>query len=525
MKTLMIKPTVNRLKLVVYILLLITLLLSNITPIFASSPSVQLYENYTTGGNANSNHISGAKWVGQTFTVTGLNNGSPSVSHTISNIYLSLERVGTTPGTVTVAIQATSSGLPVAPDLASGTLDGNLFNTSYSLMNFTLTSPISVDSGTQYAIIVRAISGNDTDNYVMLQQNSAGGYGTETIVNTSNSGLTWTAGATDGIFQIYGHSLLSIDPAVDSRVTSANVFNNYMVDSNGDHTINDILITVNYINEYTPQYPNQIAGQFFSLQLLDTDNSTILASDPIPSWGDSPASIYIGPTQAIQLQQGAAYYVRLYGNFTGNPSIEYQLKKGDWQGSNLNKLDEWCIRTANLMGTYYNTSYVVFIPRPKTLWILPNGMSAALNQQAGAIFDNAIPGLSTVRPNLFQTLVGLIQYNAQGFVNAFQSSSAQENWATVESNVGPGIAQAATSAGNALGLDPKSLLVFAFLFIYALFAFWLINANQMAIALVGAFPWVMWGVYLGIIDVIVIGTIAAIAALYIVWHFWFTRVI
>jgi hypothetical protein len=209
----------------------------------------------------------------------------------------------------------------------------------------------------------------------------------------------------------------------------------------------------------------------------------------------------------------------LYGNFIGNPSVTYQLKKGDWQGSNLNALDNWCIVTANLMGTYYNTSYVVFVPKPKTLWVLPNGMTAALNQQAGAIFDNAIPGLSTVRPSLFQTLVGLIQYNAQTFSPVLQNSL---NW---ETSVGPGIAQAATSAGSSLGIDPKTLLVFCFLFIYALFAFWLINANQMAIALVGAFPWVMWGVYLGIIDVIVIGTIAAIAALYIVWHFWFTRVI
>jgi hypothetical protein len=502
----------SKITLIISLLLILVLSFSNLvlysTPIFATNSSTNLYEYYNTGGNSDSIHIYGPNWDSQTFTVG-------TSSHSITDIQLMIKRVGTTPGLVTIAIQATNTGVPISPDLASATYDGNALNTDYSLTNFTLTSELSINASITYSIIIRDISG-DSSNYVLVQQNSAGGYTGGAVVHSANSGLTWTSEATDSIFKVYGKSLLSI--------VSAAVFNNYAVDSSNNHTINDLLITVNIINTYTPYYPNQLASQYFSIQLLDLTGTTILASDPISGWGNNPVSMYIGPNLTSQLTQGGEYIIRLMGTFTGAPTdITYALQSSDWHGTDLSKLYDWCITTAKTMETYYSdltnttVTFVTSVNRSNFLWIGYNSTNV-LNQSGGAIFDAGISGLSTIIPNLFQTLISTIKYKAEGF------NPTMQNNINLETNIGPTIYADATKIANIFDLSAKDVLLIFWILVYAILVFWLLALNQIGIGLIVGFPWMMWGTYLGIVDVIIIGTIASLSALYIVYHVWFERV-
>lgn len=143
-----------------------------------------LYEYYNTG-DIGSADIYGAVWRGQTFT--------PSTAHKITSVKLLLFRSGS-PGTVTVSIRATDvNGHPTGADLCSGTTDGNTLPTAspYEWREITLGAGYDLVASTQYAIVVRATSG-DASNILWWRVDSpsptyAGGC-SET---STDSGVTW----------------------------------------------------------------------------------------------------------------------------------------------------------------------------------------------------------------------------------------------------------------------------------------------------------------------------------------------
>ncbi len=111
-----------------------------------------LKEYYNTGHNASVATDSSFP-AGQTFTA-----GS---SYNLAYVKLKLFRdVGTFPGTVTVALYATSGGLPTGDVLASGTIDGDTLaegeqytaSGEWTVVNFS--SPYGITSGTKYAIVI-----------------------------------------------------------------------------------------------------------------------------------------------------------------------------------------------------------------------------------------------------------------------------------------------------------------------------------------------------------------------------------
>lgn len=461
------------------------------------SATPTLYETFTTGGNSDSAHIYGVNWEAQTFTVG-------TSSHTISEVSLSLKRSGATPGTVTVSIRATSSDVPAGADLTSATFNGNSLTTSYTTQLFIFTSPVNVNASTEYSIVVRAIAG-DSSNYILWQENSAGGLSNGTDANSTDSGSTWTKNATpDNLFSIYG------DP--DLALNNVAVFNNYL--ENGD-----LLFVVNYIDVYTPYYPSQLAPQYFNLQLLDLTNTNVLASVLVPDWGNRPGSIYLSANSAAAITQGGGYYIRIYGLFSGNPYSSYQLQPADWKGSDLNLLDNWCITTAKVMELYYGITFTDYVPKSKILGFISTGLTAVLNVQGSLIFDNGIPSLSDVRPQLFGSLSDTPKYNAKTFNPTLQTK--------LDYNIklGSTIVTTATTLGNFIGLDAKAFLGLVWVFVYLVIAFFLMKADNITVGLGIGTLWMMYGVYCGVIDVILMGVIASIAALYIVYHFWFKNVI
>ncbi len=174
----------------------------------------------------------------------------------------------------------------------------------------------------------------------------------------------------------------------DLRIISAHMFSDYM-------TAGDRLLCVETINKYTGYYPNQRAGMWFTIQLLDTDNTTVIGASPLSNWGDRPSSIYFNPTDAASLVDGSAYTVLMVGNLSlSGVSTNYTLQTLDWAGYATTPLDSWARSTAiNMEISDGRSDYLVELTDRGTV----------ISDAAGGFFTVGVPAISQQRPYLFTT--------------------------------------------------------------------------------------------------------------------------
>jgi len=186
----------------------------------------------------------------------------------------------------------------------------------------------------------------------------------------------------DQMFELWGNQALEIQ--------DAKVFQSYKATG-------DWLITVRYVNTFAPYYPTYNVKKYFAIQLVDAAN-VVKASQPCPAWGNRVGSVYLSAATVTPLTYGGAYKVRIQGTFTGTPYTEYSLVATDWIGDDLTNLDSWVTTSANIMNTHdtlLNSSTKAY-----TTSIATRG--TVLTATGGDISGQGIPGLSTVRPQIFQ---------------------------------------------------------------------------------------------------------------------------
>ena len=177
-----------------------------------------LHESYITGDDAGI-VCYGVLWKAQSFT--------PSVSHTLAQIDLKLFRDGT-PGIITVSVRAVDGDhKPTGTDIGgiTGTYDTNdpllTADTDGEWVEITFGAGINLTAGTEYAIVIRAISGDISNSLNIKTDNSSPAYTDGQHASSVNSGDTWTAVATsDSMFKEYGADLVPGDsPPPSSNVS------------------------------------------------------------------------------------------------------------------------------------------------------------------------------------------------------------------------------------------------------------------------------------------------------------------
>lgn len=156
------------------------------------------YTYYNTGEDSWSGPY-GTSWIAQTFT--------PSVSHKVTSVKLLLYRIGS-PGTVTVGIRATDvDGHPTGADLAFGTTDGNTLTTSTAgeWREIYLSAGYDLTASTKYAIVVRALTGDNSNKPEWLRDESSPTYTGGNYEVSDDSGSTWSGlAARDFMFEDWG---------------------------------------------------------------------------------------------------------------------------------------------------------------------------------------------------------------------------------------------------------------------------------------------------------------------------------
>lgn len=136
-------------------------------------------------------------WRSESFT--------PQNSHTLTKVRLRLRRKGL-PGTLNIHIRAAdASHLPILPDLATGSIDGNSLTDAgwgdWYLID--LGAGVALSANTEYCIILEAPS-STSSKYVEWVGSTASNYPNGLHALSSNNGVTWAAQATqDGYFIEY----------------------------------------------------------------------------------------------------------------------------------------------------------------------------------------------------------------------------------------------------------------------------------------------------------------------------------
>ncbi len=285
-----------------------------------------------------------------------------------------------------------------------------------------------------------------------IEKTAVGSYSIQIAGLSYATTYHFRATARYGLYYVYGAdmtftTLPAVGSSTDLLIRSAEVFPNY-----GES--GSLLFCVEYVNNYTYLFPDKSPAKYFSVQVLATNNIDVLASTPLPNWGDRPVGIYINPTYASSsFVYGTHYYIKLIANtVTGSPasgmSVEYQLTDNDWNGGaqdvNYNPLDSWCIGTAyhmEIADSSYN--YIT----------LTTDVGKQINDNAGGYFTSGIAGIGQVRPDLFTTSQSAPTISAGTANNAWDSLTA---WAT---NVGSSIAADVTVLGTPFGVSGRHFLI------------------------------------------------------------------
>lgn len=386
-------------------------------PVSAQTKDETLYEENTVAatGNGTTGHTNtrGDIWHAQSFHVVN--------PHTVSLIKLYVSRVGA-PGYVTVSIrEGNGTGAYVVPtggDLVSVTVDGDYFPTSPVWYDFPL-AETELEGNTTYCIVMRA-------EYSSVRWGCAvaGGVADGAASDSTDGGYSWTHDdPTDFLFQVWGEGVLLIN--------QVEVFTEYM-------EAGDMLFCAEYLNICPPYFPTYDPAQYFQVQLIDTDHTTVLATSPCRDWGNLPASIYLSADNAAVLEEGVTYYIRIQGNFGSQPSGEYQLTAEDWRGKDLDLLDLWCIRTARSMEGYSGGFYTDIDPKKGDV----------LNGVGGPLFDRGIPYLYETRPDLFQ----VSPHTLGGYPFGDPNIGMGGDW---EATMGPDFVASMGQAGGVIGFTAK----------------------------------------------------------------------
>lgn len=451
-------------------------------------PSSEKWESYTSGDDSEY-EVYGNIWFAQTFAVG-------TEAHSISQVRFKAYREGS-PGTITASVRETSAGLPTGSDLTSGTTDGDNLTTGAGGAWYAIDlTEYSLEASTTYAIVVRAVAGTSTDSLHLRYDGSAATYADGSEINSTNGGVSWSADTDDDLlFETWGSSLL--------EVTGAQVFRDYLES-------NDMLFVIQYYNVYVPYYPNADPASYFLVQLCSSDGATVLHQTTCRAWGYKPASIYLSADTAAGLTSGSPYRIYLYGNFTGTPSTYYSLQAADWRGSDLSFLDQWVLTIANDIADYYGVDMTTFLTG--------GAGEEVLNAEGGVIFSIGIPGLEEIRPDLYEITSGVEGYEATEWSHAFAGDT------TWQTQVGTSTASALTNVGTLFGIDGKAIGAFLLLILYLGIAMVVVSkGGDATLAVVLAIPFVLLGVWLRLIDIAIVGVVAAVAVLLLVYRFWWAR--
>jgi hypothetical protein len=140
-----------------------------------------------------------------------------------------------------------------------------------------------------------------------------------------------------------------------------------------------------------------------------------------------------------------------------------------------------------------------------------------LNQNGGAIFNQACPRLSYVRPDLFQ-----VTSNQPTMDNTVIATPGATTSTTYQVRLGSYLSGLIDQAAGAMGVsDPKTAGGLIIVAIYFIIAFGTVVKGFAWAGIIAAFPVILMGMYYGLLDVqMILVIIVILVFLFVREFFW-----
>jgi hypothetical protein len=314
------------------------------------------------------------------------------------------------------------------------------------------------------------------------------------------------------MFFVVSPALATYADPVSINITSAKVFRNVFA-------TNDMLFIMAYDLAYVT-IPTDPADETYYMNLYDV-GGTLLYSRGVNYYQANLNSIYLTAAQAATLTWGTAYTLKL----VVNPSKVATLTEGTNMVTvaldpNFGYIDGTLVTTPALLESYLSTvmhtiSTTLLALTPPITILITTGLNDVLNTQGSLYFRQAIPGLDTVCPNLFQvssTDIVNPSFTATGAITADQTIagtlgtttargvSALASWFSITNNMAGGIVMA----------------FIAVAFLVVIFRY----SGSTTAAMILVIPILLIGVWGGLLPFALMATVTLLVAAYMLYAVW-----
>lgn len=279
----------------------------------------------------------------------------------------------------------------------------------------------------------------------------------------------------------------------------------------------DMLFVMSYDIEYASE-PSEDASTSFLINLMSTDNSTLIKSRALSYYQYNLTSIYFSPTQVVSsnLTWGTEYKVRVSGSPALFPTLTEDINM-DTKGLSITDynadgtltskqlLQAHCIDIAESLESDWGI----------TLLVTTSGGEQVLNSTGSVTFLDAIPGLNDALPDLFQL---------SSTIPTVDSSLSSANYSVasrIDARLGPSIGNAFSGIGNFFGIGQNSAAgLWAIIFILTIASIVFLNTGNNTAALVLATPVVVLMTYVGAIPEAITYIMTIFITVYAMYFFW-----
>lgn len=244
----------------------------------------------------------------------------------------------------------------------------------------------------------------------------------------------------------------------------------------------------------------------WEVELIDVD----ISDDPLEQrqlkyCGYRPGCIYLSAQTVENMDWGGNHYdIQIEGMFAPNPYYRRHIESSDWVGDDLDKLDDWCISSAQDMGVAVNASEGAW------LYVTTGPDGYVLNSDGCAVFENGIPGLGNERGDQL-CVVGVEWVHPDWDANI--GNMSYNDWLADQWDeaVGPEIAGLWTDVGDYFGVGGRWIGMACVIIGFIFLAMWSKTI---------AFGIILAGTVIGIFPLWFLGVIVAILLFIFLKSFW-----
>jgi hypothetical protein len=279
---------------------------------------------------------------------------------------------------------------------------------------------------------------------------------------------------------------------------------------------NDVLFLLSYNVAYSTE-PDEPASSTFLMSIYGTNGTTLIQSRPLNCYQYNIQSIYFNATQAAaSLTWGSAYVVRVAGNPTyfatlteGTNQVTTTLADANWIAGDMTNsrllLKQHCLDLAANLENAWTVTLIVSTPD-----------GDKLNSTGWTTFTEAIPGIDTAIPSLFQMTSTTIQIAEVPSTGAYAGTLSQ-----IGTQLGTATQNAFNGIGTYLGVSGQmvaAMWIVLFMLIVASIVF--LSSGSTSAAMVITIPIALIGVWVGAIPMAALFAIGTIIVAYMMYFIW-----